>query len=259
MTTDKDWEKWGKKDPYYGVLTDNKFRTKNLNPDIKKEFFETGRNDISHVTEVIKLFFNPKFSPQKALDYGCGTGRLVIPLSQIAKNVIGVDVSESMLKEARANCIEQSISNVKFIKADDCLSNLNESFDFIHSSIVFQHIPIKRGIRIFQKLLDLLEEDGFGAIQITYAHSKYSKSFGKPSFKLCKQILKNLKSAVNKILFRQEEPAMEMNKYDLDELLYIMQKAGVRNFFSEYTDHGGELGLYLYFCKSKKKIDLKRG
>ena len=43
MTTDSAWEAWGKQDPYYGVITDPKFRKSALTNEAKQEFFEPGR------------------------------------------------------------------------------------------------------------------------------------------------------------------------------------------------------------------------
>jgi hypothetical protein len=37
---------------------------------------------------------------------------------------------------------------------------LKGKYDFIHSYIVFQHIPVERGKRIFEKLLAHLETGG---------------------------------------------------------------------------------------------------
>ena len=99
--------------------------------------------------EVCKRHLDPSFSPKSVLDFGCGTGRLVIPLAEIADYVLGLDVSESMLWEARKNCKAHALNNVQLLKSDDTLSCLDGCFDFIHSFIVFQHIPVKRGIRIF--------------------------------------------------------------------------------------------------------------
>jgi len=249
MSTDKEWEKWGKNDPYFGVLTHNKFRTKNLDPAAKAEFFELGNSDISHVVATIKQHIKPSFSPLKALDYGCGTGRLVIPLSRIATSVVGVDISDSMLREAQANCNERSIKNVSFVKADDALSNLDGTFDFIHSYIVLQHIATSRGKKIVRGLLNRLEENGVGALQITYAHSTYEKT-GRPAFGMLKYVVRKI---IKKIPLLTKDPDIEMNRYDLNELFFILQKEGIVNFYTEFTDHGGDLGVYLYFCKPGKK------
>lgn len=68
---------------------------------IKKEFFRSGYDYIDHVIKLIKNHIYPTYTVNKAFDFGCGVGRLVIPLTEIADHVTGVDVSESMLKEAK--------------------------------------------------------------------------------------------------------------------------------------------------------------
>ncbi|EGJ09961.1 hypothetical protein RBXJA2T_06520 [Rubrivivax benzoatilyticus JA2 = ATCC BAA-35] len=40
---------------------------------------------------------------------------------------------------------------------------------------------------------------------------------------------------------------MQMNFYNASQLLFILQRAGVGAVYSELTDHGGALGLFLYF------------
>ena len=37
----------------------------------------------------------------------------------------------------------------------------------------------------------------------------------------------------------------------MNELLFLMQKAGVWRFHTEFTDHGGELGVFVFFQKSQ--------
>ncbi len=65
MTTDIHWEKWGKKDPYFGVITNEKFRIKNLTQEAKKEFFESGKHDINRVINTCKRHFNQNYSPKR--------------------------------------------------------------------------------------------------------------------------------------------------------------------------------------------------
>jgi len=178
MSTDREWERWGKVDPYYGVITHDKFRKKNITQEAKAEFFESGRSHISHVFKVCRQHLDPDFSPKRALDFGCGTGRLVIPLAEIAEHVVGLDISESMLREAQKNCEELSLRNIDLLKSSDDLSSLNGYFDFIHAVIVFQHIPVSRGRRIFMNLLDHLKEGGICATQFTYSKAKYKSNWG---------------------------------------------------------------------------------
>jgi len=145
MTTDAEWEKWGRQDPYFGVITFEKYRNQNLSESAKAEFFQTGKDHIEHVMDVCRKHIDSNFSPRRSLDFGCGTGRLLLPLAGISEAAVGIDVSDSMLKETRKNCTEHQIDNVQLVKSDDQLSRLEGQFDFIHSFIVFQHIPVDRG------------------------------------------------------------------------------------------------------------------
>ena len=108
------------------------------------------------------------FQPRRVLDFGCGVGRLVLPLSRLCEEVVGVDVAEAMLSEAAANCRQAGATNVRLIRGDDRLSGVTGPFDFIHSFIVFQHVPVQRGLVLLERLLDLLAPDGVGALHFTY-------------------------------------------------------------------------------------------
>ncbi len=49
MGTDEDWERWGRTDPYFGVLTDERFRAGNLDTTTKAAFYDSGARDIEAV------------------------------------------------------------------------------------------------------------------------------------------------------------------------------------------------------------------
>ncbi len=250
MGTDAQWENWGRKDPYFGVLTYDKFRSHNLTDETKTEFFESGRVHIRRILAICRRHLDQDFSPKRALDFGCGAGRIIIPLAEIAEHVVGMDVSDSMLKEARKNCNEYSAKNVSLLKSDDKLSSLNRSFDFIHSTIVFQHIPVKRGRRIFIKLLKHLEEGGVCVIQFVYSKAIFEKSHGAPPAALSAQ---NLLTIVKRFIRRlvRRDPEMQMNPYNVNELFYFIQSEGVRDIHVELTDLGGVLSLFLFFQKTR--------
>lgn len=256
MNTDAEWEKWGKKDPYFGVITHEKYRSQNLTEDAIIEFFESGRRHIRHVIEVCRRHLDQDFAPKRVLDFGCGTGRHIIPLAEIAEHVVGLDVSDSMLNEALKNCDKYSVQNVRLLKSDDNLSSLKERFDLIHSHIVFQHIPVKRGRRIFANLLNHLSEGGICVIQFTYSKAIFGMSYGVPpakwriydSYMKGKHLFKDLLC----IKSPSEDPEMQMNPYNLNELFFLIQSAGIHNTHMEFSDHRGELGVFLYFRKPKK-------
>lgn len=247
--TDAQWDEFGKNEPYYGVLTEDKFRTINLTDDRKEEFFRSGYQYVDRVLQTIREHIDPNYTIKIALDFGCGVGRVVVPLAELAEHVIGVDVSDSMLSEAKKNCEARSIRNVGFVKSDDKLSLLDGKFDFIHSFIVFQHIPVKRGDRIFENLISHLEDGGVCVIHFTYAKDYRIRKLVpwiKNYVPLSRYFINLLK---RRNLFA---PQMQMNTYDLNKLFFIMQKSNVSEFHAEYTDHGGELGIELYFRMFRK-------
>jgi 2-polyprenyl-3-methyl-5-hydroxy-6-metoxy-1,4-benzoquinol methylase len=175
--TDKEWEKWGARDPYYGVYSTEDFRKNKITEAAKKAFFKSGQDYVQQILAKVRAYINPDFQPQAILDFGCGVGRLVIPFSRIAARVTGIDVSESMLVEARKNCLAESIQNVDLmVSKDEALSVINErTYDLVHSYIVFQHIPVHRGERIFSSMLARLKAGGCGVLHFTYASAHISQ------------------------------------------------------------------------------------
>ncbi|SRR5260221_7929751 len=241
MSTDSAWEEWGRRDPYFGVITDPKFRRSNITDDTKREFFESGAWHVSHVMKVIHQHIDANFRPKRVLDFGCGVGRLLVPFAGAAQKVVGLDVSPSMLQEATRNCEERGATNVELLLSDDTLSSLSSGFDLIHSFIVFQHIPIERGRLIFSQLLQHLNPGGVGVVQLTYSKAQYAATHGIAPVALASALVPQPVEATG------VDPVMQMNSYNINSILFLMQENRVVRFYADFTDHGGELGIFLFF------------
>lgn len=249
--TDRDWEKYGKNDPYFSVLTDDKFRKSNLSDEHIKDFFKSGQDYVHNILDKIKVNIDPDFTIKKALDFGCGVGRLIIPLADVANEVTGVDVSDSMLKEAKKNCEEREISNVVFVNTNDSLSSLKGKYNFIHSVIVFQHIPVKRGEQIFENLIAHLENEGICVVHFTYAQNFKTNKI----ISLSKRYIPFAKNFINLVKgrsFNAFQP--QMNPYDLNHIFLTIQKTNVRDCYIEFTNHVDNLGVIVYFKKPKMTL-----
>jgi 2-polyprenyl-3-methyl-5-hydroxy-6-metoxy-1,4-benzoquinol methylase len=244
MSTDVAWEEWGRRDPYFGVITDPRFRRSEMDDHIKREFFQSGESHAHGILATIRRHVDPEFAPRTVLDFGCGVGRLLIPFAKVFEEVVGLDVSPSMLQEARRNCDEQGLRNVRLLDSDDSLSTLTGSFDLIHSCIVFQHIPSERGRSIFSKLLQHLRPGGVGAMQLTYSKTRFASTHGiapaAPSTTPSSDVSAH-------VIATGADPEIQMNPYNINEILFLMQCHGVQQFHVEFSDHGGELGVYLFF------------
>lgn len=242
--TDRQWERFGKIDPYFGVVTDPRYHKENLTATHRKQFFASGAAHVQGVFNAITRYVYPACSPTRALDFGCGVARLVIPLAHRASEVVGVDVSSSMLREAEANCRAEDLTNVTLVRSDDSLEALTGTFDLIHSYIVFQHIPVQRGTAIFSKLLDRLRPGGVGAIHFTYSVPGQNAR----TVNWLKERVPFRDTLGN--LIRREPlgtPVFRMYPYDLTRLLHRVQALGVTDLHLEFSDHSGALGVMLYF------------
>jgi trans-aconitate methyltransferase len=247
-TSDHSWKKFGQIDPYFGVQAYSRFRNAATPGDERKEFFEAGENHVACLFDLIHQRVQADFTPARVIDFGCGVGRITMPLARRAAQVVGVDVSADMLAEASRNCSESDISNVEFVESDDDLSGLKGQFDLIHSYITFQHIRPIRGELILRRLLEHLGSGGIGAVHITFAstHSRWVKA---------RQVIRErVPFAFNMINLVEGRPwsypLMEMNYYNLNHIFSLLNDADCREVVSHVSDHGGFVGVLLVFRRA---------
>ncbi len=131
------WERYGAMDPYYGVLSAPDFHRARLDAAARARFFDTGRRQVAELAARIEAHTGSTLQARRALDYGCGVGRLTLPLAERCEHVYGVDVSPSMLHEADRNARHMSLGNVEWVPAHR-LAELAGSYDLVQSSLVFQ-------------------------------------------------------------------------------------------------------------------------
>ena len=77
----------------------------------------------------------------RALEIGCGPGRLMKPLSRHFGEIHGVDVSDEMIRLARERLADISHAHVHATNGASLAQFADDSFEFVYSYAVFQHIP----------------------------------------------------------------------------------------------------------------------
>lgn len=121
------------------------------------------------IIDLLKTMISPK---DVGLDLGCGTGILTNKIAPFVKEIIGIDISEEMIVEARKN---QKTNNIKY-KIGNISQKLNfpdNSFDFIISSLTLCHIEDLESV--YKEVYRILKKDGvFIFDEIT---SKLNKPF----------------------------------------------------------------------------------
>jgi SAM-dependent methyltransferase len=93
----------------------------------------------------------------RALDFGCGAGRSTRFLRKLGFNVSGVDLSEDMLRIARA---WDPPGDYRLVPGDNLTEFDAESFDLIVSLFTFDNVPSAAKVRIFSDLRNLLRPAG---------------------------------------------------------------------------------------------------
>jgi SAM-dependent methyltransferase len=245
--TDKDWAYFGDTDPYWAVLTHDQFRKEKLTPQALADFFESGTTYVTFLLDTIRTHLDPAYRPASALDFGCGVGRVAVPLAQHCTTVVGIDISDGMLKEAESRCAAVGVSNVRLVKGDDELSYITETFDLIHSYIVFQHIPAPRGEAIVRRLVELLSDGGVGVLHLTYGKRDVPGSEKLQAF--LRRLRRHPVRTVAALAGFNDKAQMQMHDYNLNVIFDILRKAGVRRTYVEFTDHAGWYGVLFFFKK----------
>jgi ubiquinone/menaquinone biosynthesis C-methylase UbiE len=78
---------------------------------------------------------------RRALEIGCGPGRLMKPLSRRFAEIHGVDVSDEMIRLARERLRDIPHAHVHATDGASLGQFADEYFDLVYSYAVFQHIP----------------------------------------------------------------------------------------------------------------------
>ncbi len=243
------WDYYGEKDPYFGVRSIDAMRADTFDDAARTDFFGSGEEYVSRVWHEIQDNFEEDFSPEHSLDFGCGVGRVALPIARRSGDVVGVDISDGMLEEARRNAESFGIANIKFVKADDDLSLVSGKFDFIHSFVVFQHIKPDVGMRIVKRLIDRLSENGVGALHFQYA-STTPTTLQRMRYKLYRDV-PGVYAVRNLVLGKRKEPLMPMYSYDLNEIMLLLQKSGCHKCLIRFSDHGVEGTLIIFQRKTE--------
>lgn len=118
-------------------------------------------------SDLFDLHFYEKWLPKnknaRILELCCGTGRLTLPIAKQGYNICGVDITSSMLEQAKVKAFEAGLK-VEFIQADIRKLDLPEQYDLIF-------IPFNSIHHLYQN------EDLFQTLNVVQNHLKENGLF----------------------------------------------------------------------------------
>lgn len=148
----KTWNGLGDTDPLYAICLDPLKKGRKWH---EQEFFLSGKKEAAAVIKGISWLVKD-FPKKRALDFGCGVGRVTQGLCKYFDAVVGVDIAPSMIKLAgKYNKYGRKCTYTVNSRSDLSIFN-DKFFSFIYSTQTLQHIPpefTKIYIREFMRIL----------------------------------------------------------------------------------------------------------
>lgn len=158
----ENWETLAERDPLWAILSNPSKKGRQWDP---VTFFASGKAEIDQLMREVR---RSGFALRRgtALDFGCGVGRLTQALCGHFEKCYGVDISSTMLTEAaRYNSCGEACLYVRNEGANlDCFPG--DTFDFIYSSMVLQHIPPEASKAYIREFVRVLKPGGLLIFQM---------------------------------------------------------------------------------------------
>ena len=245
--SDKDWEKIGLENPYWGVISAPEFNyLKEENKDLLDKFYKTGEDEVDKLIYTIKTKVKHNFQIESVLDFGSGVGRLLLPFAQRSSKICyGCDISEGMHKKCLTRANHLDLNNIKLIQD---LENLQLSFSLVYTRIVLQHIHPKRGIKYINKLAKLVKDDGIFSLQVTIAREKTLIKHNESNFYVFNG--DKVEGLFTNIGSDKPCGSMYMFDYSLLEIVLLLQMRGFTDMHLETEKMGGHISAHIITCKT---------
>jgi SAM-dependent methyltransferase len=131
------WERLARLDPYWAIINRPDWRRNRAELD---EFFAGGRALIARQLAQVATA-GQELRWERAMDFGCGVGRLSVALAAKFREVVGVDISAEMIALARRH--HSGVNNLTFVRNTraDLQAFPADDFDLVYSLITLQHVP----------------------------------------------------------------------------------------------------------------------
>ncbi len=232
-----EWTRLGTDDPLWAVLSNPGKRGGLWDP---VEFFALGVHDVTTVLGKV-AGANVTVARGRALDFGCGVGRLTQALAKQFDEVVGVDIAESMLDSARR--FDRSDGRCRFVAntTSDLAQFPDASFDFIYSHIVFQHMEPRYSLGYIREFARLLRPQGVTVFQIPVPDS---------TGRLADRIKQRFPSIVKGLhrLRKPGQPIIEMYAVPQHDIEQTLADGSVRIFATTEDPNGrpGTHGMVFY-------------
>jgi SAM-dependent methyltransferase len=156
------WNQLATKDAFQAVLTRSTASRERWDPDA---FFRTGVDEVEFTLHRLgTLDATPP--AVRALDFGCGLGRVTQALCRHFQRVDGVDIAAAMIERARSFNRFPDRCTYHLNETDDLRLFDDATFEFVYSNITLQHIQPQYSRRYIEEFLRVLKPGCVAVFQL---------------------------------------------------------------------------------------------
>lgn len=219
---DPRFDAFAAREPYFAVLTAAKFLKANLTPQHEREFFAGGEELVDWIFHVIGQRIAPRFSPMSTLEYGCGVGRVALPLATRPGAVTAVDRSPAMLATATREAERRGISHIEFV-SPSVLFGTPRTFDLVTCVHLLQRLPTSEGLALIRALMARTASGGIAVFHLPF---RTTASPFVRALRWAREHVGVVNGLANQIKGTPfGDPLIPAHTYDLDEVLAILDQA----------------------------------
>jgi SAM-dependent methyltransferase len=213
------WNEFGRSDPLWAILTAPDKKGNRWSVD---EFLQTGRDEIAAVVAYLDAR-GLTGARTRALDFGCGAGRLTYALADHFDQVIGIDIAPSMINVARG--LRAAVPGVEFrVNTSNRLESVaSGSIDLVYTRLVLQHIPPRYVREYLAEFVRVLSPGGILVFQLPSSDSLPVKVEGRGLKRILPVPVIAMIRAVRRL---RDFPRMEMHGLPRGEVERLLADLG---------------------------------
>jgi len=253
-TSDPSWEAFAAREPHFAVLTAPRFLQANLTPESEREFFVSGEATVAWILAVIDAGLAPGFAPMTILEYGCGIGRLALPLAMRPGSVTAVDRSPAMLARARLEADRRELRHISFESPEQLLSS-HRRFELVVCYHVLQRLPRRQAMALLNQLCGLIAPGGVGVFQWPY---QTADSVVVSASRWARENVPGMNAVANKVRGKAGDvPFIPTNLLPLAATLRLFDRSDFRGSHVALEHHDG-LDYAIAFVEKRAGSTLER-
>jgi SAM-dependent methyltransferase len=219
------WESLGDERPFHSVLTDDRYLPSRLS-ESESQFWHSGEVEAEQLADYLAGLGLVKLEDATLLEFGCGVGRVTIPLAAIVRSVVAYDISDRHLRFARERAAALGRTNIRAIAIGDSLPAEFEPCDVFYSRIVLQHNPPPIIGDVIRQLIRSLARGGVGVFQVPTHYVGYRFS-------------------TSEALRAAQKLDMDMHCYPQAELIQLIAEEGGKLIQVREDDAPGRRDLFI--------------